>query len=309
MATSLRTVISVSRSSAIPLASVRPSSSEIWAIGRIEARRMQLHPSFLVGMAFGLFILRGAVGASPGGGTLIENVRWLMLGALVGLLLGSILSTNIAALRARRSGVQELFGALPAPPETLTAGLLTGVLVGPVMLATVLTALGWLVFRSDPDIGPYLDLFLAVQIPLTVAALGALGIAIGRWIPSLFGGPMVIVAHIFTPLLWAVPWILLSSSGTSSTWWPRSRRGSCSRSLAIDARSGVSRSRLARCRSASLPRSNRCPKVAGSDRHDRRSSDPRSAARSAECQNDPMGRVRRHRMARGARRVDGRPQG
>jgi hypothetical protein len=211
MAASLRTVISDSRSSAIPLAWVRPSSSEIWAIGRIEARRMLLHPSFLVGMAFGLFILRGAVGASPGGGTLIENVRWLILGALVGLLLGSILSTNIAALRARRSGVQQLFGALPAPPETLTAGLLTGVLVGPVMLASVLTALAWLVFRSDPDIGPYLDLFLAVQIPLTVAALGALGIAIGRWIPNLFGGPIVIVAHIFTPLLWAVPWIVPST--------------------------------------------------------------------------------------------------
>ncbi len=218
MATSLRTVISDSRSSSIPLASARPSVSAIWALGRIEARRMLLHPSFLIGMAFGLFILRGALGASPGGGTLIQNVRWLMLGALVGLLLGSILSANVAALRARRSGVQELFGALPAPPETLTAGLFTGLLVGPVMLAAVLTSLGWLAFRSDADIGPHLDLFLAVQIPMTVAALGAVGIAVGRWVPSLFGGPIVIVAHVFTPLLWAVPWVIPSSEVGSASW-------------------------------------------------------------------------------------------
>ena len=46
--------------------------------------------------------------------------------------------------------------------------------------------------------------------PVSVAflALGAVGIAIGRWVPSLFGGPVIIVAHIMTPIFWAVPWVL-----------------------------------------------------------------------------------------------------
>ena len=51
------------------------------------------------------------------------------------------------------------------------------------------------------------DLFLAVQIPLTVAALGSIGIAVGRWVPSLLGGPVVIASHVMTGIIWAVPWI------------------------------------------------------------------------------------------------------
>ncbi|MDP9185071.1 MAG: hypothetical protein M3O29_05330 [Actinomycetota bacterium] len=211
MATAIRSAITDARSSAIPPATVLPAPAGVWALGRIEARRMLLHPSFLVGLAFGLFILRGAVGSGETGVTVMENVRWLILGSFAGLLVATVLSTNVAALRPRRSGVRELFGSLPAPAETLTAGLFAGLLLGPVLIAVFLTAAGWWAFRGDPDIGPHLDLYLAVQVPLAVAALGTIGIAVGRWIPSLFGGPLVIVAHVFTPLLWAVPWILPSS--------------------------------------------------------------------------------------------------
>jgi hypothetical protein len=217
MATAIRSAITDARSSAIPPATVLPAAAGVWALGRIEARRMLLHPSFLVGLAFGLFILRGAVGSGETGVTVMENVRWLILGAFAGLMVGTVLSTNVAALRPRRSGVRELFGSLPAPAETLTAGLFAGLLLGPVLIAVFLTVAGWWAFRGDPDIGPHLDLFLAVQIPVAVAALGTIGIAVGRWIPSLFGGPLVIVAHVFTPLLWAVPWVLPSSEPGSVT--------------------------------------------------------------------------------------------
>jgi len=218
MATALRSALTDARSSAIPQATVRPSAASIRALGRIEARKMLLHPSFLVGMAFGLFILRGAIG-SGGNVGLIENVQWLVLGSLGGLVIATVLAANVATLRSRRSGTQELFGSLPAPPETVTVALLTGVLLGPVLIATVLTAVGWLAFRSDPDLGPYLNLFLAIQLPLTVAVLGAIGIGVGRWIPSLFGGPIVIALHVFTGVIWAVPWILPSSDlGSRAPW-------------------------------------------------------------------------------------------
>jgi hypothetical protein len=216
MATSLRSAIVDARSSAIPPATNRPSWAGVWALGWIEARRMLLHPSFLVGMGFGLLVLRGAVGQGVNSsGT--ENIRWLFLGSFVGLLVGTVLSANVAALRPRRSGVRELFGSTPAPGETITAAAFAGLLLGPVLIATVLTVVGWWVLRGDPDIGPYLDLFLAVQIPVAIAALGSIGIAVGRWVPSLLGGPLVVVAHIFTPLLWAVPWVLPSSEPGSVT--------------------------------------------------------------------------------------------
>ena len=132
--------------------------------------------------------------------------------------MGTVLTSNVAALRARRDHVSELFGAVPAPPETRTAGLFAGLVMGPVALSVVLTALGWWAFRRHDDIGPYLDPFLAVQIPLAVAALGTIGIAVGRWIPSLMGGPIVIALHVMTPIIWAVPWVLPTETDVDPAW-------------------------------------------------------------------------------------------
>ena len=212
MATALRAALDDTRASGIPHASARPSAAGVWALGRIEARRMLLHPSFLIGTLFALLIMRGAVGS--GGSTDLEaKLAWVIGGILVGVLVGTVLTTNVAAMRPRRDHTQELFGALPAPPETRTVGVFAGLLLGPVAVSAVLTACAWWAFRSNETIGPETDLFLAVQVPLTVAALGAIGIAVGRWVPSLLGGPVVIAAHIFTGIIWAVPWVLPTSTG------------------------------------------------------------------------------------------------
>ena len=213
MATSLRAALEDARASGIPHASARPSVAGVWALGRIEARRMLLHPSFLIGTAFALFIMRGAFGSGGTQMDLRENLAWVIGGILVGVLVGTVLTTDIAAMRPRRDQTQELFGALPAPPETRTVGVFAGLLLGPVTVSIVLTACAWWAFRSNENIGPHIDLFLAVQIPLTVAALGAIGIAVGRWVPSLLGGPVVIAAHIFTGIIWAVPWVLPTETG------------------------------------------------------------------------------------------------
>lgn len=218
MAISLRTALTDARAERVPHAVVRPSVAGVVALGRIEARHLLLHPSFPIGTAFGLLILRGAIGAGGTGLSLKENVAWLVASLLFGTLVGTVLSSNVAALRARRDHVSDLFGAVPAPPETRTAGLLAGLVLGPVALSVVLTALGWWAFRRHDEIGPYLDLFFAVQIPLAVAALGAIGIAVGRWIPSLIGGPIVIAVHVMTPIVWAVPWVLPSEYDVDPAW-------------------------------------------------------------------------------------------
>lgn len=213
MVTSFRSVLTDARASAIPLARGRPSAVGIWALGRIEARRMLLHPSFLIGMAFGLLVLRGAFGSGGTSFGVAENLAWLIGGALMGLLVATVLTANVAALRTHRDHVQELLGALPAPPEARTAGLFAGLLLGPVAVSVVLAAMASWALRTNEDIAPYIDLFLAMQIPLTVLALGSIGIAIGRWVPSLLGGPVVIAVHAMTGIIWAVPWIQVTSSG------------------------------------------------------------------------------------------------
>lgn len=214
MVMSLRAALTDSRASAIPHTSVRPSAASVWALGRIETKRMLLHPAFLIGMGFPVLLARGLIG---GRGT-VPSLSMVTLGLLLGLLIGTVLTANIAALRPSRDHVQELFGALPAAPETRTAGVFVGLLLGPVAISVVLTGLGWMAFRTDASIGPSLDLFLAVQIPLTIAAVGAIGIALGRWVPSLLGGPVIIAAHIFTGVGWAVPWVQNTDSGIHRGW-------------------------------------------------------------------------------------------
>ena len=213
MATSFRTVLTDARATAIPHARGRPSAAGIWALGRIEARRMLLHPSFLIGMAFGVLMLRGAFGADGTGFDLAANLAWLTGGALLGLFVATVLTANVAAIRPHRDHMQELFGALPAPPETRTAGVFAGLLLGPVAVSVVIAAIASWTFGINEEIAPNIDLFLVIQIPLTVLALGSIGIAIGRWVPSLLGGPVVIAVHVFTGIIWAAPWIQVTSSG------------------------------------------------------------------------------------------------
>lgn len=214
MVMSLRAALTDARASAIPHAPSRASMAGVWALGRIEARRMLLHPSYLVAIAFGLLLVRGAFGAGGTRLSLAESLAWLAGGILIGMLMGTVLTANVAASRPRRDHMRELFGGLPAPPETRTAGLFVGLLLGPVAVSIVLTAVAsWWILRTDGGIAPYVDLFLVVQVPLTVAAMGSIAIAVGRWVPSLLGGPIVIAAHVFTGVLWAVPWIQDTSSG------------------------------------------------------------------------------------------------
>jgi hypothetical protein len=221
MAASLRTVLADARASRVPAGIAQPSVSGVAAIARVEARKLLQHPSFWVTVGACFLLVRGLAGGVESDGPVGVNVSFLLAGVLVGLLFGTVLSANVAALRPRRDHLGELFGSLPSPPETRTAGLLAGLLMGPFLCSIVFTALGWWAAThiADPRIHPEeVDWFLVVQVPLSVVALGALAIAVGRWIPSIFGGPAIIAGHLFTGLIWAVPWIAPRSSGIDPTW-------------------------------------------------------------------------------------------
>ncbi|MDH4111396.1 MAG: hypothetical protein OEV60_01775 [Actinomycetota bacterium] len=217
MAVALRTAIGDARSGAIPSADVRPRAAIVAGLGRIEARRLVRHPTFWLGTAFGLTLTRGVVGAGSGssGST---TLAWLAGGLALGMLVGTLLSANVAALRSRRDRTGELYGSLPSPPEARTLGLLTGLAVGPVTIAIVLAAVAWAVFSRTEGLAEHTDLFLAVQYPLAVFALGAIGVGVARWIPTLLGGPIIVVLHTMTPLIWLVPWILPTTSEVHATW-------------------------------------------------------------------------------------------
>lgn len=217
MAASVRTAIDEARASAVPSTGTRPTVGVVLALGRIEARKMLRHPAFLLSIAFGLLLFRGAIGV--GGSSGIElNVAWLAGGVSIGILIGALLTTNVATMRPRRDHLSELYGSLPAPAEARTAGVLAGLLLGLGGLAIIVAGASWLVLGGVDEIADYVDLFLASQYVLSVLALGSVGVAVGRWIPSVLGGPLVVIAHVFTGLIWIVPWIAPTSTGIDVDW-------------------------------------------------------------------------------------------
>jgi hypothetical protein len=107
---------------------------------------------------------------------------------------------------------------LSSPAEARTAGVLAGVVVGLGGLSVVVGGLAWFGLERSEHAAAATDLFLAVQYPLSMLALGALGVAVARWIPSVLGGPLVVIAHVFTGIIWVVPWIATTESGIARGW-------------------------------------------------------------------------------------------
>ena len=204
------------RAGAVPSTTALPSFRVIAAIGRAEGPRMLRHPSYLLIVPLGVVL----VGARS-----LEELSLDMLGPLifmlvVGLFVGTLITSNLAAVRSRRDGTDELFGSMPSPTIARTAGHLLGVAAGPGLLTLVLT-LATLVWRlAAPGSRPMEDVELHMfpQFPIAILAIGALGIAVGRWWKSVFGGVFLIAVHIFTGVIWAVPWIVWEQDGPSNLW-------------------------------------------------------------------------------------------
>ena len=157
------------------------------AVARVEGPRLLRSPLVLVGFALNL--------AMTFGGPWVSNLRTdsadsgfvFLLGAA-----GTLIASNLATLRGRRHGTEELFGADPAPPGARTGGHLLAV-AWPTALAVALlpVTVGAAVVLRDafgrPDLAD-----LAVG-PLLVAGAGALGVLLARWAPSALAGPVACV--------------------------------------------------------------------------------------------------------------------
>jgi hypothetical protein len=222
MLANTRALAREARAVAIPSSHVGISPRTVIALAGIEMRRILLHPAFIAAMGlFGLlvFVAVGGGGSSAEGGD-GPNVRpaLVAIGLGIGIAVGGLLSSNLAAQRARRDRVLELYGSLPSPPEARTAGVLAGALLGPVLLSAVVSVIGAVLLRSDENIGPYVDLALGVQFPLMVAAMCAIGVGIARWLPGVVTAPLVLVAHVMTGMMWAAPWITVAETDMRMEW-------------------------------------------------------------------------------------------
>ena len=169
--------------------------ADVRALARVEARCLLRHPVFLVG------VLLTAVIVVPNASSNGQAQLFLLLGGgVLPLAAGTFIAANLAALRSRRDGTDELFGALPRRGSARTAAQLLAVTVAApvalILLGAMFIALGasaGLVVGHDGMRHTPAAVELA-QGPLLVVFLGAAGIALARLAPSVVVAPLALVA-------------------------------------------------------------------------------------------------------------------
>jgi len=224
--TATRTSFREAKEVAIPRAVARPRPAVVRALSRLETKKLLTSPAFFAGLGLvGAFVLLSTVGAFFASGDEGASApppvgAMLVVGAGVGLIAGSLMGANACALRAHRDRLGELFGSLPAPPETRTAAIVGALLAGPVLLSSIVAVVAYPVLRGavDADSRASIDLALLAQIPLTALAFGTFGIALARWIRHPAAAPVAFVAYVMTGLIWLVPVIAEGSSGIRMGW-------------------------------------------------------------------------------------------
>jgi hypothetical protein len=157
------------------------------ALSRVEARELTTSPAFGVGLGFsalGLFLF-GYEWAGDHEGDLARAIELLPILAhpLAGMV---VLATFRACTRARRDGVEELYGTCPTSPTTRATGhLLTG--WAPAVVALVFAgAMVALIDRAHTvGFGEVGGRQVAAFLGAGVLCLGAvaLGVALARWLP------------------------------------------------------------------------------------------------------------------------------
>jgi hypothetical protein len=157
---------------------------------RQEARRLTLHPIFLVGAAVSVTVF--------GFTTLADESRRDVIGAVDSMptffagVLG-LFAANLVATRDRRAGSRELLTPLPAREHDRTRALIIACLLPAVLtLALVLTFhslyLGLGFYAEVPAPG------LLLQAPVTVLGGCLLGVLAGRWAPTRATAVLLVVS-------------------------------------------------------------------------------------------------------------------
>jgi hypothetical protein len=201
------------------------------ALAGVEARRLLTHPLLLAGLALSIVAL--AAGAGRDG----QAQSFLLMGLVVlPLALGTFAAANLAALRSRRAGAEELLDTLPQGVATRTGAQLLALLAA-VPLAVGLLAAGYLVFGAGEGLIIDIDgtrrtpaLVELAQGPLLLLALGALGVLLGRVAPVALLAALLVVVILFaevplaawtpdTPWRWAAP-LANNIIGVPDTWFP-----------------------------------------------------------------------------------------
>jgi hypothetical protein len=176
-----------------------PPARAVLALAGFEGRRLLQSPVFLgaLGLALALCVAVGGGDAVP---VLdrddVETALFLTV-----LAWGTLLATNLAALRSRRDRTGELLAALPTSAGSRTAAQLLATTAALPAAVAVLAVWGLTRLRDPATVGTPRPAELAVGL-LLVAGGGATGVLVARWLPTVLAGPAAVVATIVLQLSW-----------------------------------------------------------------------------------------------------------
>lgn len=169
-----------------------PSGWEVaLQLAKVEGRRVLLHPA-------SLFTLVLAIGAMwvmhQGEAPVLNRVSATTVVPLMLFAAGVLIASADASARLWATEQSEALDIAPASPRVRTAGLVLAA-VGPVVIGLVLQllTLGALLSADPVNTLEVWDLLTGAAI---IALAVAIGVAVGRWIPSRFTGPMTLIVLI-----------------------------------------------------------------------------------------------------------------
>jgi hypothetical protein len=187
-------------------------SHAVMGVARIEAGLLMRNVLLLAGLlAGGLAVWELAVVHH-------SQLMWWNSGWEIGygqmvLSVTAVIAAHLATSRARRDGLAELYASFPTSERTRTVGHLIGllgVIVPSLALIGVMTAL----FQVRGILGTPQLWVLGAGVLLVVAG-GAIGVAIGRWLPHPMAGIVGAFAWLVLPVqsnqfnsavIWLFPW-------------------------------------------------------------------------------------------------------
>jgi hypothetical protein len=152
-----------------------------WALGWNEARRLVVHPAYLVGA----LVIVPTMGLRAVADTRLPSAQqvfdFVVNVQLVWYGLMSLLAAGLISSLGRRSGAEEVLEPVPASPGIRAAARCLAVLMGPAAVSATLTAGAWLLERGqDEPFGSFSGAELA-QVPFVVLGGGLVGVLAARW--------------------------------------------------------------------------------------------------------------------------------
>lgn len=175
----------------------------------VEIRRLLRHPALWCAATMTLALLWWVNVRQP----TLPNLGFEPILAATGAFVVAVTMTivaNLATLRDQRNGVPETLAALPGRASTRTHAVALSVACVAAAFAVLIIVPYLLVrVRSGPTAG-YLDVFEVLASVTAVALMAVLGVAIGRWFPTLIAAPAFVVVFVVLTMqreidLWVLP--------------------------------------------------------------------------------------------------------